>query len=117
MTAPVRIQLSRAKGFNLQEHSRSINGLPAAKVDRTTKCGNPYRVGDRDHNNDLIEDTKDAVDAFRALVDDSLDAEAMTGTKMPILEDIRALRGKNIACWCGLEDPCHGDIVLKVANR
>jgi hypothetical protein len=45
MVLPVRIQLSRAPGFRLQEHSRALNGLPAAKVDRTTRFGNPYRVG------------------------------------------------------------------------
>lgn len=39
---PVRLRLSRAKGFNLQEHSRAVNGLPAVKVDRSTKWGNPF---------------------------------------------------------------------------
>jgi hypothetical protein len=27
-----------------------------------------------------------------------------------------ALRGKNLACWCPLDRPCHADILLKVAN-
>ena len=45
MTAPVRLQLSRRKGFNLQEWSREVNGLDAVKVDRTTMWGNRWKVG------------------------------------------------------------------------
>lgn len=30
---------------------------------------------------------------------------------------IRAdLRGKDLACWCELDNPCHGDILLEIAN-
>lgn len=28
----------------------------------------------------------------------------------------RELRGRNVACWCGPEGPCHGDVILEVAN-
>jgi len=31
MNAPVRLQLSRRKGFNLQALSLAVNGLPAGK--------------------------------------------------------------------------------------
>lgn len=36
MTAPVRLQLSRKKGFDLQAHSSAVNGLPAVNVARPT---------------------------------------------------------------------------------
>jgi uncharacterized protein DUF4326 len=26
------------------------------------------------------------------------------------------LRGKNLACWCPLDGPCHADVLLAVAN-
>lgn len=26
------------------------------------------------------------------------------------------LRGKNLACWCRLDEPCHADILLRLAN-
>lgn len=30
---------------------------------------------------------------------------------------IRAeLRGKNLACWCKKGEPCHGDVLLAIAN-
>jgi hypothetical protein len=28
-----------------------------------------------------------------------------------------ALRGKNLACWCPLDQPCHADVLLELANR
>lgn len=47
MTAkPVRLQLSRKKGFDLQALSLETNGLPAVSVARPSKWGNPFRVGD-----------------------------------------------------------------------
>ena len=31
--------------------------------------------------------------------------------------DLRAcLRGKNLACWCPLNQPCHADVLLEMAN-
>lgn len=27
------------------------------------------------------------------------------------------LRGKNLACWCPLDEPCHADILLRIANQ
>jgi hypothetical protein len=36
-------------------------------------------------------------------------------------EDLRArlpdLRGRDLACWCPLDQPCHADVLLEVANR
>lgn len=30
---------------------------------------------------------------------------------------IRAeLRGKDLACWCPLDEACHGDVLLEIAN-
>jgi len=26
------------------------------------------------------------------------------------------LRGKDLACWCGLDQPCHADVLLEIAN-
>lgn len=26
------------------------------------------------------------------------------------------LRGKNLACWCPLDQPCHADVLLEIAN-
>lgn len=35
------------------------------------------------------------------------------GTASVLLE----LRGKNLACWCKLNQPCHADVLLEIANK
>ncbi|QPG72649.1 DUF4326 domain-containing protein [Mycolicibacterium mucogenicum DSM 44124] len=33
------------------------------------------------------------------------------------VKDIRRqLRGRDLACWCPLDQPCHADVLLEVAN-
>ena len=27
------------------------------------------------------------------------------------------LRGKDLACWCPLDQPCHADVLLEIANQ
>jgi len=96
---PVRLQLSRAKGFDLQKLSSEMNKLPAVNVARPTKWGNPFRV-------DTMRDASQAVAAYRErLMRDSL------------FRELRELRGKNLACWCKPGDPCHADVLLELANR
>jgi len=29
---------------------------------------------------------------------------------------ISELRGKNLACWCRSDQPCHADVLLQIAN-
>ncbi|UPY35531.1 DUF4326 domain-containing protein [Sediminicoccus sp. KRV36] len=104
MTTPIRLRLSRAKGFDLQLLSRSINGLPARSVGRPSKWGNPYRIG---------PDTRaEAVAKFRAWIGE------YPATATVIRDD---LRGHNLACWCPLPKPgepdhCHAAVLLEVAN-
>lgn len=104
---PQRIQLSRAKGFRLQEASLALNGLPAVKVDRTTDWGNPYLPPSPDPLGRAW-----AVIQFRQYCPpESVMAEAAR----------RLLRGKNLACWCGLPAPgepdhCHAAVLLEIAN-
>ena len=33
------------------------------------------------------------------------------------VDDVREhLRGRDLACWCPLDEPCHADVLLAVAN-
>lgn len=34
----------------------------------------------------------------------------------PELPDLRPLRGRDLACWCPLDEPCHADVLLELAN-
>ncbi len=54
-----------------------------------------------------------------ALFREYLDATNYQTDRMgyPPLEEIRAeLRGKDLACWCPLDGPCHADVLLEIAN-
>jgi hypothetical protein len=92
---PVRLQLSRKKGFNLQELSTKTNGLRAARVARPSKWGNPFSLSAMDRT--------EAVRRFAAEI----------GVTLPVEE----LRGMNLACWCKPSQLCHADALLKLANR
>ena len=36
---------------------------------------------------------------------------------VPVVPDLAPLRGHDLACWCRLDEPCHGDVLLEMANR
>ena len=99
MPTPVRIQLSRKKGFRLQEVSRAINGLEAVKVDRTTRFGNPF----------ALDDKAEAVEMFKSALPELVFFQMGEGA-------LSELRGKNLACWCK-DSPCHADVLLELANK
>lgn len=146
MADPVRLQLSRRKGFDLQALSLATNGLPAVKVTRPGRWGNPYPVEKvrRAHReamdwagrctsplwlswaNSHLEKRQSAQ------LESEFDAIALTSAIALFAAEIgqfersdpagfRAwlapLRGKNLACACGLDQPCHADVLLELANR
>lgn len=96
MAKPIRLKLSRKKGFNLQEHSKSINGLDAVCCARPSHWGNPFVVG-------KDGDARECVNKF------SRNTILGNGGK-------ETLGGKNLACWCALDAPCHVDVLLEMAN-
>jgi len=103
MPKPVRLQLSRAKGFDLQAASLKRNGRKAVVVSRPGRWGNPWKVGDG-------LSSEDTVAHYRA---------ALLGGRLDVtVKEVRAdLGGRNLACWCPLSAPCHGDILLAIANE
>ena len=38
------------------------------------------------------------------------------GLEIAFDADLAELRGKDLACWCGLDQPCHADVLLELAN-
>lgn len=104
MTKPVRIQRSRKKGRNMQAESRAINGLPAFYVGRPGPYGNPYEVAGSGKNNEYL------AGLYREYLNRPEQAALVQRIKTE-------LRGKNLACWCGLDQACHGDVLLEIANK
>lgn len=29
----------------------------------------------------------------------------------------KELKGKDLTCWCSLNEPCHGDVLLEMVNK
>jgi hypothetical protein len=106
---PKRIQRRRAKGWKMPPNT--------VYVGRPTRWGNPYFPGsgrsrgffDKDMTPTEYEahDRRVQVQWFRELM-----AEANMRSDF-----LAPLRGKNLACWCKLGDPCHADVLLELANK
>ena len=88
-------------------------------VTRPSKWGNPYRVG-------CLIEVKEFYIFGRIKVKNALIRlenidDVMVLTKEWAEENAKEiqknLRGKNLACWCPLDAPCHADILLEIANR
>lgn len=118
---PSRIQLSRARGFNLQVASQNLNGLSCVKVDLTTKWGNPFIVGEHGTRAECVWLFELLLGGLVCVTKNNI-AEQDEYLKMA-RRDREQLRGKNLACWCpltdshGLKVPCHADILLELANQ
>lgn len=134
---PRRVRLSRAKGWRIPANT--------VKVDRSTKWGNPFIVGAasgifdgqggrplgmRDQVEILVPSLslEQAIDFYRDMVQGFITPEMyphghdwtrrfherMRGHPAEMVRCY--LRGKNLACWCALDQPCHADVLLEIAS-
>jgi len=114
---PIRIQRKRTKGWKMPENT--------VYVGRGSKWGNPYVIGKTIHQCDGSGDHRIVTRtlAIRKWVAKMFPYSHRTGR----LEDLLVseanitwikseLRGKNLACWCDPKEPCHGDMLLEIAN-
>ena len=121
MSTPRRIQRKRTKGWRMPPNT--------VYVGRPSKWGNPFVADDwRCHEGvwSLIPNRQLAKDLFRECLRKEgtwspIPTDRWPGGKIPTVwttvEDVRReLRGKNLACWCPLDEPCHADILLEIAN-
>src|SRR5438094_7919701 len=97
MSKPKRIQRSRAKGWKMPAN--------AIYVGRPTVWENPYVVGSELMNGETLTAEK-AVALYEQHLADNFSER-----------DIRHwLHDKDLACWCALDEPCHADVLLRIAN-
>jgi hypothetical protein len=89
---PRRIQLHRSRGWRKPSNT--------VVVSRPSRWGNPYTLAEYGRE-----------EAIR------LYAERLL--QHPELADAarRELRARNLACWCALDQACHADVLLAVANQ
>ena len=110
--APLRFQLKRQRGWRMPPNS--------VKVDRSSPCGNPFTVDAHEvekslklHRAWLAGELSDAdlMARFPELI-----AKHRIQRREGVLYRIPSLKGKNLGCWCAEGKPCHGDLLLRLAN-
>ena len=100
---PVRVQLSRKKGWKMPPNTVSVA--------RPGHWGNPYALGMPAPSwmgIPVLDTIERVVEAHRNMV------LTLPGK---VCEVRTFLHGKNLACWCPLDKPCHADVLLEIANR
>jgi hypothetical protein len=98
MSQPRRIQRKHDKGWRLPPNT--------VYVGRGSKWGNPFPF---DHQRYLGKAW--AVDAYSHWLTTTLKGLAL------LREHLEELRGKNLACWCHADEPCHADLLMALANE
>jgi hypothetical protein len=109
---PKRIQLRRIKGW------RKPDG--AIVVARPSKWGNPFtvkRAREADYFGTDVELRAECVHQFRLFLADRYHWPHGEQIRAHILSHLRELRGHDLACWCPLDQPCHADVLLELANQ
>lgn len=125
---PTRVQRQRARGWRMPENT--------AYVGRGTRWGNPYKVVYNPYTRYWeIRDSlaggswcgykhfhsKTAAMRVAAdLYEGSLTGESPLRPPIKLGVTIKQIReelaGKNLACWCPPDKPCHADVLLRIAN-
>lgn len=118
---PKRIQRKRIKGWRMPANCVSIA--------RPGKWGNPFCVGDWVRKGD-----PGYTGAFRFIYTKATKPEYAdeTYTRLDTVEkvlefyrwyliamktDLSELKGKDLACFCKEDHPCHGDVLIELANQ
>lgn len=117
MSKPMRIQLSRKKGWRMRPDTVSVA--------RPGRFGNPFTIPlaiESEYTDaagaqafvvecfrDWIMQTYQGRDWWQGPESDQRHALIMAG--------LPSLRGKNLGCWCALDQPCHADVLLELANK
>jgi hypothetical protein len=91
---PQRIQRKRTKGWRMPENT--------VYVGRGSKWGNSFSVEKYGRVN--------AVVLFELYINHQNSPHNF------VFDDIKALKGKNLACWCKDGEACHADVLLNLAN-
>jgi len=96
MDMPKRIQRKRTKGWKMPKN--------AVYVGRNSTYGNWHVVGENGTAQECVEKYKRDIKYW--------------ASKHPLeyKKWISRLTGKDLACWCSLDQPCHADVLLQLAN-
>lgn len=116
MSKPKRIQRKRSAGWRMPAN--------AVYVGRPTMWGNPWIM---EQAREAGYDGTDAAlrrwcaDLYREWVTRAPHSVTCmlkdSDVKLAKIDQmLPTLRGKDLACWCPLDQPCHADVLLELAN-
>lgn len=113
---PRRIQRQRTKGWRMPEG--------AVYVGRPTKWGNPFGREAAIESGYATEESWRAfvVECFRDWIGPSQQGRnwwqgpESDRCRAAIIKGLHELRGKDLVCWCPLDQPCHADVLLELAH-
>lgn len=83
-------------------------------VARPTMWGNPFKIGQEltfpfnEVFGSHVRDRAHAVEIFTTFARITVAYEDLVRME---------LRGRDLACWCPPSEPCHADVLLKIANH
>lgn len=103
---PERIQRQRVKGWRLPPNTRCVT--------RPGYFGNRYRVGDYYVVGLPLRCPMPAAQTVPGPIGNG-DLECVRCPDAAT-DKLARLRGLNLACWCPLDQPCHADVLLEIAN-
>ncbi len=106
-TAPMRVRLSRAKGWRMPPNT--------VKVDRSTRWGNPFVVGEHGTRTECVELFTKLLAGYVCMSTGNV--REQMAYRATAEQHSGELAGRNLACWCSLDGPCHADVLLRYANR
>ena len=125
--------VNRGVGPKRVQRSRQTKGsmIGAVYVGRGRgewgRFGNPFEAVKLDNGRYYVWDNgeKEAIDGGETYPDKgSAIASCLVAFNESLRERLKGepdfllpLKGKNLACWCPLNQPCHADILLELANR
>jgi hypothetical protein len=101
--SPKRVQMTRQRPWRADNPDAVI-------VARPSVWGNPFHV----FTSEIVQhdDGRDwwAADGARRAAVDLFREEVAPGL------DLASLAGRDLACWCPLDQPCHADVLLELSN-
>lgn len=119
---PKRIQRCRTKAWRMPPN--------CVYVGRPSRWGNPFQVhchhdvpawwlgcvrfGNPTFVTVKLDSIEEVVAAYRMII---LRLTSDVGDRDDDPLDLSALRGLDLCCWCPLDQPCHADVLLELANR
>lgn len=92
---PIRVQRQRTRGWKMPDNT--------IYVGRPSEWGNPYHGDSETYNKAYCV----------KLFDEYIQRPEQEALRSKIKLE---LKGRNLACWCRLDEPCHAETLLTIAN-